>query len=972
MGESRGGPASGAKGRAMALIRRGSRAGEGTAAPGGERVLELRVHGVNNTPPAGMLELDPQDVEKARGDSLGSFWTPSAAALEHARAVPPSHHDHIPADVRREAYSWGLMARTTPTLPGSPTIAAVTAASRAGWMLLLPLGLANVAYWSRRLLGPGRYGRGARSVRVFGLALSLLVVTAAAAVALDVVGTQCFGADGVVCSNLPTWATWLGELSWSERLVVLSAVPVGALLVLSWLATGSRVKYEHVTSAPVRPAPTPAESRRPAPLGAAEAPVLSRPGLWSRWVLARAMGNLHVAGGLALVSLTLTWSQVYGAFEVCRSPVSLVTEPICGLAREGALRSQPVLSGLLTGAVVLLALVVVMVARSRVELMPTSPGRARSAPAALALLAGVLLFGATAVALLVFGQAEVPTLDGYPVGLVGLSITPGLIVAVLLVIALAGLTWRRGPLGLVWIALALGLTAALVLAAGSVAGEGGHGALVAAVAVMAVLVLVSAIPRRQRAASLPLREQAWAGAAPGVFLLLSAGFAMVLAGLLVVVVGDWLNGGSPAPCLVLPPAEQAAEAMCAVPGAAAITVPATYAEFGVAAFVALALVVVVVLGAAALGLARLWWLEGESIPDARPGAPAPSVAEAAVRAAEVPAPAGIPAALLQRVDLRSAVTATRRRVALLHRGELGAGLIAGGFAVALAGSLFVSVDARSSGWVLPREITNLGLWTLALLWTLVLARVVVGGGTQQRPLGLMWDLMCFLPRSAHPFGPPCYAERAVPEIAARVDAWLRGDDLPTPARERSRAEQRAVEDRRVVLSAHSLGAVLAVAALFTQDTAGERHAERPGRVALLTYGTQVRAYFGRMFPELLGPQVLGTAGSRRSAVLGRDPWRLEVARPPGVPVPGAVAFDDCLVRRLGGRPGRLPAWVSLWRRTDPLGFPVASFADNEVDRAAEEIDPTGFVAQVAGHSGYPRTAAYRAGLAEVVERLDRP
>jgi hypothetical protein len=61
--------------------------------------------------------------------------------------------------------------------------------------------------------------------------------------------------------------------------------------------------------------------------------------------------------------------------------------------------------------------------------------------------------------------------------------------------------------------------------------------------------------------------------------------------------------------------------------------------------------------------------------------------------------------------------------------------------------------------------------------------------------------------------------------------------------------------------------------------------------------------------------------------------------------------------------------VNLWRRTDFIGFPAASYAPNLVDRGAEELDLTAFVARLAAHSGYPRTAAYRRGLDEVLRRL---
>ena len=113
------------------------------------RVLELRIHGVNNTPPHAMLGLPDYATVRVRGDKLGSFWQPNAG---YVAQLPDDNPARVPDGVRREAYSWGGIARTTPGVSGTgvPSMV-VNVLGQIGWALLLPFGLANVGYWSRRL-----------------------------------------------------------------------------------------------------------------------------------------------------------------------------------------------------------------------------------------------------------------------------------------------------------------------------------------------------------------------------------------------------------------------------------------------------------------------------------------------------------------------------------------------------------------------------------------------------------------------------------------------------------------------------------------------------------------------------------------------------------------------------------------------------------------------------------------------------
>jgi hypothetical protein len=75
-----------------------------------------------------------------------------------------------------------------------------------------------------------------------------------------------------------------------------------------------------------------------------------------------------------------------------------------------------------------------------------------------------------------------------------------------------------------------------------------------------------------------------------------------------------------------------------------------------------------------------------------------------------------------------------------------------------------------------------------------LIRNMLGDRSTRRQLGKVWDVVSFWPRRFHAFAAPCYGERAVPEFRDRIAHHL-------------------AKGRRVVISAHSQGTVVAYAAL---------------------------------------------------------------------------------------------------------------------------------------------------------------
>lgn len=159
------------------------------------RVVELRVHGVMGTPPEALVSaVAAVDVA---GDGVGRIVQPADRLLRPAPGpMLRAEGQSIPRTV--EGYSWSGM-----TSGG---------AAKAAWALLFPFALANVAHW---MLPPipsghrlaGRLGLVCRTLlRLAAVLLTVLLVTQAALVSLDLLATQCL-APGSPClaGTVPDW-----------------------------------------------------------------------------------------------------------------------------------------------------------------------------------------------------------------------------------------------------------------------------------------------------------------------------------------------------------------------------------------------------------------------------------------------------------------------------------------------------------------------------------------------------------------------------------------------------------------------------------------------------------------------------------------------------------------------------------------------------------------------------------------------
>ncbi|WP_051865681.1 hypothetical protein [Streptomyces griseus] len=173
----------------------------------------------------------------------------------------------------------------------------------------------------------------------------------------------------------------------------------------------------------------------------------------------------------------------------------------------------------------------------------------------------------------------------------------------------------------------------------------------------------------------------------------------------------------------------------------------------------------------------------------------------------------------------------------------------------------------------------------------------------RRTIGILWDVGTFWPRAAHPFAPPCYAERAVPDLTWRMATWTQ------------------TTGGRLVISGHSQGSVLAAAAAWQLPPSVRK------RVALLTYGSPIERLYGRWFPAHFGPEAL--AALHRDVDCWRNLYRLTdpIGGPVRLPGDCGPAVDRAPLKDPTAY-GRSPE--------QPLPAPLLGHSDYQADPAFAE------------------------------------
>lgn len=161
-------------------------------------------------------------------------------------------------------------------------------------------------------------------------------------------------------------------------------------------------------------------------------------------------------------------------------------------------------------------------------------------------------------------------------------------------------------------------------------------------------------------------------------------------------------------------------------------------------------------------------------------------------------------------------------------------------------------------------------------WLVTLLRQDYSDSAKRKTIGALWDVGTFWPRAVHPLAPPCYAERAVPEVVDRI-RLLTGhfsedaDDVAylkyqAGLPDLKRTAGLTVPPGPLLLTGYSQGSIIApaVIAQLPQEVLPE--------VALLTLACPARRLYGRAFPAYFGQrQLTELASLLRVPASGQEP-----------------------------------------------------------------------------------------------------
>ncbi|WP_398933411.1 hypothetical protein [Streptomyces sp. 130] len=712
--------------------------------------------------------------------------TTAAVYRRSADADAERHPERYREEPIAEAYCWSNLTSGN--------------GSRALWLLLLPFMVINLAHWMRPTAR--RRPRAIRLhgvlVRLIALSLTVLLTAAACEVALDLTAWQCAGV--AACSEKRSWLGFLSAAQggwWSQpgRRLALAALVPAALVGLLWFLS-NRTWSAYESQLPLTGAdPDDAQDDGPAP--AAE-PVRPAPGPVRK---VPAGPRRTPAAPASSTGDTGRLAESPGTPQTRPAAPSGHTTGLSGpaLGRPGfwygrrlvaRLRAAHTAAGLLT------VTAAVTEAAARYD---------RAAPGPVPPVLGRLIEGALAAGLVVVlwvvcrrGRSERRLDNRLDRALI--TWLPGAALA-LLVLAAVHAAWPRPG----W------------TSSGRLPGDV---TLFRAVSVAeGVLVVLLAVVSRYLYRCCPEPRTVLRGLGGPAVAMLACALGGVMTGGVAQRVADWLDGpGSPG-----------------MGSGALIEGPPVLLSWQ-ASVIPVLLLLLLVPGAVLGVRTRLAARRLEPAVDAEYGEPFPDPARTR-RIARARATAALTDAAPGVVGIVSGATLF-----------LGAAAVAGSWATGEVPGLALDGSGPFLESV-AEAAQSTGSWLIGFGFLVFVAcgRRAYRDASARRTIGILWDVGTFWPRAAHPFAPPCYAERAVPDLASRMSGWTG----------RTRG--------RLVISGHSQGSVLAAAAVW------QLPARTRSRVALLTYGSPIERLYARWFPVYFGAGQLH--GLHRSVHCWRNLWR---------------------------------------------------------------------------------------------------